>query len=175
VNKTSTSLLKFLLICVASLISVVGTTSLHGSDIPSCSVIAASRSQPGASPKCAPQIIENDKAFQVLKSAEQIAFKWYIFGSESEWKKLPPDKVWGLLALTVSAIQSLHDSNADVMFVVSPNGDAEKLLLLYGQYPSKKIKAHARYMASETIELKGEERKGYPPGHKQRLYTLIVY
>src|SRR5687768_7412303 len=154
---------------------VVGPPAVYGADIPSCSEIASQRSQPGASPKCAPRIIENDRAFEILKNAEQIAFKWYLFGSESDWKKIPRDKMWSLLALTVSAIQSLHDSDGDVIFAISPNSDFEKLMLLQGQYPPKKIKAHARYMASESLALIGKEPKGYPPGHKERLYTLIVY
>lgn len=125
-------------------LSVVPGTAVYSADIPSCTDIALGRSKPGASPKCAPQIIDNDRAFQILKNAEQISFKWYVFGSESDWKRIPYSQLWLSLAMTVSAIQSLHDLNSDVLFVVTPSNDLEKLMLLQSQYPLKKIKAHAR-------------------------------
>lgn len=160
---------------LAFCLSVVPGTAVNSADIPSCTDIALGRSKPGASPPCAPQIIDNDRAFQILKNAEQISFKWYVLRSESDWKRLPHSQLWFSLATTVSAIQSLYDMNSDVLFVVPPSNDLEKLMLLQGQYPLKKIKAHARYMMSETLGLIGKRPEGYPPGHKERLYTLIVY
>ena len=114
-------------------LSVAPCAAIYSADIPSCTDIARGRSTPGASPKCAPQIIDNDRAFQILKNAEQISFKWYVFGNESDWKRIPHSQLWSSLAMTVSAIQSLYDTNSDVLFVVTPSNDLEKLMLLQGQ------------------------------------------
>ena len=109
-----------------------------GEGIPSCMDVA--QSSPGASPPCFPKIIENDKAFDVLRRAEEISYHWYVFGSEKDWQAMSYRDKWTLLALVVSAIQSLHDANSDVHFVVTPANDLDKSLLSLGpSWPQEKV------------------------------------
>jgi len=152
------------------------TNASQMGEFPSCTEVVRSRSSLGASPPCAPRIIDNDAALQAVKKAEKISYRYYVFLTEREWQSVSYKDRWNFLALLVCAIQSLYDENSDVFFVVTPASDLEKTLLTLGQYPKNKLKAHGRYMMAETISLShsGKE-ESFPPGHKKRLYTLIVY
>ena len=85
-------------------------------EIPSCTEVARSRSSPGASPSCAPRIVDNDAAFQAIRKAEKINSNYYVFMTEREWQSLSYKDRWSLLALVVSGIQSLYDANSEVFF-----------------------------------------------------------
>ena len=139
-------------------------------EIPSCLEFADKQTAPGASPDCAPINITNAEAFNVLQEfkVQKSGYDYFIARRTDEWESLSSSAIWQLLALVVSAIQSLYNENSDVYFIA----DVGRAPMFLDEVPQDQIVARAIY-PSPSLLLNPTEV--YPPGHHERMYTLIVY
>jgi hypothetical protein len=155
-------------------IFLVNTQFAFGQNIPSFMEIAEKRTKPGASPTCAPHIMDNGTAFEVLKPFKKIGYDYYLFATEKEWEKIEYNERWRVLAIAVSAMQSLYGDNCDVYLAVTPKTEMDKLML--GLNPTMdRIKGHAKYIYRVPKNLFGSKTERFPARHHERLYNLIVY
>ena len=155
------------------ILTLLISTQATAAEIPSCMDLVKDRNEPGATEQCAPPIVQNDAAFKIIKEfgLKQVGLNWYIFGKEEGWKTFNAKSRWQLLITSISAIQSLHTGNADIYMVDLPETETEKASLMLGNYPMSKIKGHAKYNMGKLFNKSNQ----FPPGHHERMYTLIVY
>lgn len=129
------------------------------------------RTEPGASDYCAPIRLTNEEAFKALQNLQKlglrkIGFDYFMITTEP----FPPDLVWKVLAVGVSAIQTLYGANADIYVMRPPSARGEELFSLFGEVPEHLLLGRARYVWPVPEKLS-------PPGpdHFDRFYVLIVY
>ncbi len=163
-----------IILTIGCIILIFSATALRAENIPSCIEIASKKDKPGASANCAPIILSNDKAFEIIKTfnIKKVGYDRYVFMKKEELLKADHKSKWELLALMVSAVQSLYEENVDCYIAVLPETDAEKTALILGSYPESKVAAHAKYV---WPDLKPHPGRKWPANHHQRLYKLIVY
>ena len=159
------------------IISILFSVNAFSNEIPSCIQVVANKNSPGAAPDCAPLIMENEKAFKMIQQlkAQKLGHNWYVFFSKEGLKNLKKDKqpysfVWKMLALLVSATQTLYEHFGDLYVVITPKNKEELQKLLIGTYPQNKTIAFAKsVLPSNLLKLK------FPPKHRHEIYRLIVY
>lgn len=159
------------LIWLVFALSLTQMSEAAAQEVQSCAEVAHGKSGPGAA-SCAPWVDEKQAAFEVIDTfgAKKIGHDWYVFWPEKMFKQVSYEKRWLMIAGLVSAIQSLYGTNVDVLVVLPPSGEADRLQLMMGQYPMEKVKAQAKYEWQRT-----KSNLRYPRNHHERLYTLIVY
>lgn len=146
----------------------------YSGELPSCIEVAANRQKPGAAPDCAPMIIDNNEAFQLLSQtrAQKLGPRWCIFLTEKAFEDLKRDKnpyelVWEMLAMTVSATQTLYEDMRDIYIAIMPKNETEMAKFIRGEYG--KILAYAKSTLPNPFETE------FPPKHRHSVYRLIVY
>ncbi|MGE3296125.1 MAG: hypothetical protein AB7I68_02125 [Porticoccaceae bacterium] len=160
---------------VVFILSVFFTNASNSESIPSCYEIVKTKTKAGASPNCAPLIINNDIAFDVINyfNGKRISYDWYFFVAEKDSKMTYKAK-WDALSLFVSSVQSLYEENSDIYFVIYPESDREKSLINLGQYPAEKIIGYAKYVLPKNPFSSNKDHV-FPENHHKRIYKLIVY
>ncbi len=147
---------------------------VYSEKLPSCIEVVADRQKPGAAPDCAPMILDNDEAFQYISQmkAQKLENKWCIFFTEKAFEELKHDKnpyelIWKMLAMIVSATQTLYEDMRDIYIAILPKNETEMAKFLTGRYSN--ILAYAKSTLPNPFETE------FPPQHRHYAYRLIVY
>ena len=164
----------FVIIALIFISSLLVSSILKAENIHSCINEASNRNKAGASTNCAPVILSNDTAFEIIKTFNvvKVGYDRYIFMKKEKLSKIDYKRKWELIALMVSAVQSLYGENADCYLASLPETEADKTALMLDSYPESRIAACAKYV---WPDLKSHPERKWPPNHHERLYKLIVY
>ncbi len=157
--------LVFLLIALPSL--------AEETNIPSCYQLVKSREFPGTTKPCALHIVKKDVASKIINKQlgmRKIKDNWYFWITKKEIARWTTEQLWINLVVASSAVQSLHNKNADLYFAYPPGTKALEEKFLKEGIWDRLIIAHAKYIAPKDGSMNGQ----YPGHHHQNTYTLTV-
>ncbi len=142
-------------------------------DVPSCYQLVKAREFPGTTKLCALHIVKKDTASKIINKQlgmRNIKDSWYFWIKKKEIARWTTEQLWINLVVASSAVQSLHNKNADLYFAYPPGTKAGEENFLKNGITDRLIIGHAKFIAP-TETSKGYK---YPEHHHQNTYTLTV-
>ena len=141
-------------------------------NVPSCYQLVKSKEFPGTTQPCALHIVKDETASKIINrqlGMRKIKDNWYFWINKKEIAQWSTELLWINLVVASSAVQSLHNKNADLYFAYPPETKALQKSFLENGIASRSIIAHAKF-----IEPKGTTTNNYPENHHKNTYTLTV-
>jgi len=142
-------------------------------NIPSCYQLVKAKEFPATTEPCALHIVKKETASKIINKQlgmRKIKENWYFWINKKEIAQWTTELLWVNLVVASSAVQSLHNKNADLYFAYPPETDALKKSFLEKGISERSIIGHAKFIAATD---KSKENK-YPKNHHQNTYTLRV-